>query len=610
MCGIFGYIGAEKAAQQCLSGLKKLEYRGYDSAGIAGFHQGELHCIKAAGKLHNLEERIKNSPLDFSLAIAHTRWATHGKPSEHNAHPHFDEKGHVAVVHNGIIENHASLRHEMMQEGVVFASETDSEVIAQLLARQSFDDVAGAVSYVLGRLEGSMAVAMVHKSLPETIIAFARECPLIVAIDRKSGQAMVASDLNALSTNDLEITYLGEDEMAILSKGEVRFFDKRGGELQKKMQRLGHDVQLATKEGFDHFMLKEIFEQPDTIRAAFANRLNEDQAIIEFEGLKLTPADFLAIKRTVILGCGTSYHAGCIAARMLEEYARIPSQPAIASEFRYQNPIISPDTLVIAISQSGETADTVAAVREAKAKGAKILAICNIRGSLLTREADSTIYLRAGPEISVCSTKAFTSQLTVLSLFTLYMARLRHVSRDQAKRYIQDLYNLPYQVHKVLDNAMEIKALADKYASYDHFFYLGRQSMFYTALEGALKLKELSYVEASGYPAGEMKHGPIALLDEKLPVIAFACHQQTHDKLLSNLQECKARSAPLIVFAFEGDKAIQALADDCFFIPRTSDALAPIPVSVASQLFAYYIALARGTDIDQPRNLAKSVTVE
>lgn len=610
MCGIFGYIGPEKAAAECIKGLKKLEYRGYDSAGIAGFSQGVLHFIKAAGKLHNLEEKLHQAAVDFSLAIAHTRWATHGKPSEHNAHPHFDEKRHVAVVHNGIIENHAFLRHEMMQQGVVFSSETDTEVIAQLIARESGDNLVQAVAQVLHRLQGSMAVALVHKDHPETLVAFSRECPLIVALDTQNGQAIVTSDLNALSKPGLEITYLGEDEIALITKGEAHFFDKKGHPLSKKMERLGHDVALVTKEGFEHFMLKEIFEQPDTIRQAFLGRLNEESATVEFEGLKLTPAELLAIKRVVILGCGTSYHAGCIAARLLEEYARIPSQPAIASEFRYQNPIISSDTLVIAISQSGETADTVAAVREAKAKGAKILAICNMQGSLLTREADSTIYLRAGPEISVCSTKAFTSQLTVLSLFGLYMARLRHVSREEARRFIQDLYQLPYQVLKVLEKAPQLKELADKYAAYQHFFYLGRQAMYYTALEGALKLKEVSYLEASGYPAGEMKHGPIALLDKELPVVAFACHQQTHDKLLSNLQECKARSAPILAFAFEGDLEIESIADDIFRLPRLSDALAAIPVSVASQLFAYYIALARGTDIDQPRNLAKSVTVE
>lgn len=610
MCGIFGYIGHEKAADQCIQGLKKLEYRGYDSAGIAGFHEGELHFVKAAGKLHNLEEKFRLSTLDFTMAIAHTRWATHGKPSEHNAHPHFDQKKQVGVVHNGIIENHASLRHEMMNQGVVFASETDTEVIAQLLALQPGDNIIGAVTHVLGRLQGSMAVALVHKDYPDTLVAFSRECPLIVALDPHTGQAMISSDLNALSQSGLDIAYLGEDEIALLTKGEVRFFDKQGLPLQKKMQRLGQDIPLVTKEGFDHFMLKEIYEQPDTIRAAFTGRLNEETATAQFEGLKLTPADFLAIKRVVILGCGTSYHAGCIAARLLEEYARIPSQPAIASEFRYQNPIISSDTLVIAISQSGETADTVAAVREAKAKGAKILAICNIRGSLLTREADSTIYLRAGPEISVCSTKAFTSQLAVLSLFSLYMARLRHVSREDARRFIQELYELPFQVVRVLEKAPLLKDLAEKYASFNHFFYLGRQAMFYTALEGALKLKELSYLEASGYPAGEMKHGPIALLDKDLPVMAFACNHQTHDKLLSNLQECKARSSPIIAFAFEGDKETKEIADDIFYIPRTSDALAAIPVSVASQLFAYYLALAKGTDIDQPRNLAKSVTVE
>ena len=610
MCGIYAYIGYEKSCLECIRGLKKLEYRGYDSAGIAGFYKGSLKAVKAAGKLHNLEEKLLSSTYNFSLAISHTRWATHGKPNENNAHPHFDEKQHLAVVHNGIIENHAALRYEMVQQGIRFSSETDTEVIAQLIALAPGGDIIQKVSYALSKLRGSMAVALLHKDYPDTVIAFSRECPLIIALEPISGQAMLASDSNALPAMDLDITYLGHDEIALIKKGEVLFFDEDGKPLHKRQERLVHDAHLISKQGFDHFMLKEIFEQPDTIRAAFRGRLNEENAAVEFEGLNLTPTDFLNIKRVLILGCGTSYHAGCIAAHLLEEYARLPAQPAIASEFRYQNPIMSPDTLVIAISQSGETADTIAAVREARAKGAKVLAICNIKDSLLTREADSTIYLKAGPEISVCSTKAFTSQLTVLALFGLYMARLRHVGRDDGKRFIQEVYQLPQLVLSILEKAPILQELAIKYVRYNHFFYMGRQAMFYTALEGALKLKELSYIEASGYPAGEMKHGPIALLDENLPVIAFACNRQTHDKLLSNLQECKARGSPLIVFAFEGDNESASLANDIFYIPFISDALSAIPVSVASQLFAYYTALARGTDIDQPRNLAKSVTVE
>jgi glucosamine--fructose-6-phosphate aminotransferase (isomerizing) len=610
MCGIFGYLGKRNSAKICIEGLKRLEYRGYDSAGIAGILNGNLVSCKEIGKIHALEDTVNTLSLDFDIGIAHTRWATHGKPSKENAHPHFDQHKSIAVVHNGIIENHNSLRDMLKKKGFLFESDTDSEVIAQLISHFYEGDFLLAVQKSLSLLHGFWGLAIIHKNHPDQIITAARENPLAIALHPNRTEAFVASDANAFSTSDLDIVFLRNDEVALVSKEHVQIFDSSSAPVSINMKRLGLEHQTITKNGFDHFMLKEIFEQPHTVQQAFHNRCIEEYGTAEFDNLGLSSQELLSVRRILILACGTSWHAGSIAASLLEDKARIPTQAEIASEFRYKNPIISEDTLVIAISQSGETLDTIAAVREVKSKGAKVLGICNMRNSTLTREADYCIFLRAGPEISVCSTKAFTSQLTVLALFTLLMARLRHMSKEEGQAFLTELQDLPAKIQKILAQKKEIKKLADKYASFENFFFLGRHYMFATSLEAALKLKEISYLNALGYPAGEMKHGPIALVCPELAVVGMCGNKRTYEKMLSNLMEINARGAPIVAFAPENAEEIEKITTDIIRLPETIDELACIPYSVAAQLFAYYVAKKRGTDIDHPRNLAKSVTVE
>ncbi len=608
MCGIFGYIGPNDSALICLEGLKKLEYRGYDSAGLVGVAEGQLRFWKETGKIRQLEQAWQSSPAPLSLAIAHTRWATHGKATKENAHPHFDEKLHVAVVHNGIIENHRPLREMLQGNGRKFQSDTDTEVIAQLIAHFYTGDLVAATQKALSLLQGFWGIAVVHQDHPDTIIAAARENPL--AIGFKSGEAFISSDPNAFHSSDLDVLFLRSDELAVIQADKIEILDPSSSPIAKIPEKLGLENYSRSKGAFEHYMLKEIFEQPQTLQQALHNRFIEDFGTVEFENFHLTPQDLQAVKRILILACGTSWHAGCIAAFHLEEKARIPCQVEIASEFRYKNPIISENTLVIAISQSGETLDTIAAVREVKQKGAQVIAICNVKNSTLTREADTTIFLRAGPEISVCSTKAFTSQITVLSLFAVLMGRQRHLSKEEGQELLNDIRLLPSLVEKVLSQHEAIAEVAARYSKYSHFFFLGRHFMHPSSLEAALKLKEIAYREATGCAAGEMKHGPIALVDENLPIIGLCGNRRTLDKMISNLTEVKSRGAPILAFAFEDTPDIDNLADDVIYLPSCSDALAPIPFSVATQLFAYYIALELGRDIDHPRNLAKSVTVE
>ncbi len=610
MCGIYGYVGPKNPADVCIHGLQFLEYRGYDSSGIAGIHQGSLFWRKEIGKIDQLKTSLSGLDLKLDLAIAHTRWATHGKPTKENAHPHFDENQTVAVVHNGIIENHFALREQLKEKGIRFHSDTDSEIIAQLVAHFYEGDLLSATQKTLSCLQGFWAIALIHKDHPDTIIAATRENPLAIGMSACRKETYISSDVNAFHHPDLDVMFLRNDEIAVITSHEVQVFDPASTPVSKTTERLSLENLSASKNGFAHFMLKEIFEQPNTIRQALHNRFLEEFGTAEFENFHLTPQELSSVKRVLILACGTSWHAGCIAASWLEDLARIPTQAEIASEFRYKNPIISEDTLVIAISQSGETFDTIASVREVKAKGAKVLAICNARNSTLTRDADACLFLRAGPEISVCSTKAFTSQLAVLSLFTLLMARLRHMDKEQGKIFLKEILDLPQKISQVLELKEEIKRLAKKYAAYNHFFFLGRNTMYPTSLEGALKLKEISYIHAIGYPAGEMKHGPIALVDANLAVVGLCGNQKTLDKMLSNLMEIKARGAPLLALAPINTPQIDKIADDVLWLPPIQDELACIPYSVAGQLLAYYIALERGTEIDQPRNLAKSVTVE
>lgn len=610
MCGIFGYIGAKNATEVCLSGLKQLEYRGYDSAGIAGLVDGSLLVCKDSGKVDLLEKKVRLQDLKLDSAIGHTRWATHGRPSKENAHPHHDAACSVAIVHNGIIENYDSLRTMLVDKGIEFQSETDTEVIVQLISYYYKADLLKAIQKALKQLKGSFAIALIHKDYPNQIIAATRESPLAIGYNDEHTETLISSDPNAFLGRNLNVLFLKNDEIAVVQAFSFQVYGKSLEILAKKIDRLDAEFIPPSKEGFEHFMLKEIYEQPVTIQKATLVHSVEEFGTAQFDQLEISTQELLATRHILIVACGTSWHAGCIAAAMLEEKARIPTQAEIASELRYKNLIISEDTLVIAISQSGETADTLAAVREAKSKGAKVLGICNVKNSTLTRESDSCIFLNAGPEISVCSTKAFTSQLGILSLFTLYMARLRHLDKKDGQEFLSELKKMPQKVKQVLENVEQIKEIAKKYAKYEHFFFLGRRYMYPTCLEAALKLKEISYLNANGYPAGELKHGPIALISPSFPVIGFCANKQTYDKMLSNLMEVKARGAPVLAFAPTGSKELLSIADDILWLPPTIDELAMFPTTVAGQLLAYYIAKNRKREIDQPRNLAKSVTVE
>jgi glucosamine--fructose-6-phosphate aminotransferase (isomerizing) len=606
MCGIFGYVGKRDPLQVCLAGLQQLEYRGYDSTGICGVWEGRIAIAKRAGKLARLKESLDLPKLD--LAIAHTRWATHGKVSDANAHPHLDASGNIALIHNGIIENFADLRESLIQEGIRFASETDSEVAVNLIAKFYRGDLVDALHKAIERLKGIFAFLVIHKDHPDEIVAAARECPLSIGLNDAGNEAIVSSDPNTFQ-GKFNIVFLRGDEIARVKKDQIEVFDSNLQPVQKKSERFEIDAKPPSKEGFEHFMLKEIFEQPSTIQKAMLGRFENGDVL--FEELKLSSEFLRSVKQIWFLGCGTSSHAGMIGSILLEDLARFPSTVEIASEARYRNPLLSPETLVVAISQSGETADTIAAMREAAKFGCKTLAICNVKNSALVREADGVLFLKAGPETSVCSTKAFTSQLAVLTLLALYFARLKKtMTKEDAAIFYGKMKKLPEQIQQILDRAPELQKLAKKYASYDDFFFMGRRYMVPTCMEASLKLKEISYVNANGYPAGELKHGPIALLNPKFPVVAFCANLKTREKIGSNLAEVKARGAPILAIAPESYTELKPIADDVFWLPETIDELAPFPSTIAGQLFAYYFAKERGCDIDQPRNLAKSVTVE
>lgn len=608
MCGIFGYIGTKDPLKICLLGLEQLEYRGYDSTGVVGIQRGKLAFCKKAGKLSNLLQAMNLK--DLELAIGHTRWATHGKVNDQNAHPHLDAKNSIAVIHNGIIENHHQLRKQLEAEGVSFFSDTDTEVVVQLVAKFYQGNLGAAVQKALSLVHGIYAIALIHKDHPDQIIAAAKECPLAIGFDPVTGESFLSSDPNTFLSADLNVLFLNDGEIAIVQKGSVEVFNAKQQSICKKIERIALEYTAPSKEGFDHFLCKEIHEQPNTVYKAILGRFQEETGNVEFESLSFTDKELASYKKVCILACGGSAHAGALGAAYLEELARIPSQCEIASEARYRSLLLTPDTLVIAISQSGETADTIAALRMAKAAGCKVLAICNVKHSTITREADGVIYLRAGAEISVCSTKALTSQIAVLMLFALHMGRLRVLSPEKSRALFHDLKQIPDQIAQVLQRAPKIKELAEKYAHYNDFFFMGRLYMYTTSLEGALKLKEISYVNANGCPAGELKHGPIALINTNFPVVGFCANLLTKDKILSNLAEVKARGAPILAFAPLGMEGVSGIADDVFWLPATTDMLAPFTSTVAAQLLAYYIALKRKCDIDQPRNLAKSVTVE
>jgi len=609
MCGIFGYVGKQDAVKIAIGGLKRLEYRGYDSAGIAGVSSGEIVDYREVGKVSVLENEVEKKDLKLDIAIAHTRWATHGEPSQLNAHPHFDMVHSLAIVHNGIIENYSELKKQLIADGVVFTSQTDTEVIAHLISNNYRGDIAKAVQETLPCLKGAYSIAIIHKNHPDKIVVVAQESPMVIGID--TDQSFVSSDFQAFANYTNKMVFLESGEMAVVEACNFAVYNHEGLLISKMVETISMDQMDSSKGNFAHFTLKEIFEQPRTIYNAYATRFSEEYGTAYFEGLNKHIQHLQSIERVLILACGTSWHAGLVAGYMIEKNARIPVQVEISSEFRYKNPIVANNTLVIAISQSGETADTIAAVREIKAaKGVKIFSLCNVLGSTLVRESDYTFYLHAGPEIGVCSTKAFTSQLVVLALLSLYLGRMRHMNREQGQVFLRDLQDLPNQVDRILDSSELIKKIAKKYSKYENFFFIGRQLMYPTSLEGALKLKEISYINAVGYPAGEMKHGPIALINEMCPTVALCANKRTYEKMLSNLMEVKARKGLIIAVCEEGAENLESIADDIIWIPSTSDDLSPITTSVVLQLLAYYIALERGADIDQPRNLAKSVTVE
>jgi glucosamine--fructose-6-phosphate aminotransferase (isomerizing) len=609
MCGIIGYIGAEQALPILIEGLKRLEYRGYDSAGLALINS-TLQVEKCVGKIAHLEEHIRTIPLHGSVGIAHTRWATHGEPNTTNAHPHTDCAGKIAVIHNGIIENYASLKKNLLSRGHVFRTETDTEVLAHLIEELYDGRLEDAVRAALKMVEGTYGLAVLHADEPRRIVGARNGSPLIVGVG--DGEFLLASDVSAILRHTRQVIYLEDHDMVSLTdEGPVFTTVSNGGSaVSKETTLIEWDLDMIEKGGFDHFMLKEIYEQPQTIRNAFRGRLVWEDGDAHLGGLNLTRDELARLRRVVLIGCGTSWHAGLLGEYMIEEVARIPVEVEYASEFRYRNPIVEEGTVTFVISQSGETIDTLSAMREAQRKGAKTLGIVNVVGSTIARESDGGVYTHAGPEIGVASTKAFTSQATVLAILTLLLGRLRNMSREEGRRLIAALESLPGQIERILSQDHEIRDIANAYRHHNNFLYLGRGPNFPVALEGALKLKEISYVHAEGYPAAEMKHGPIALIDENMPVVVLCTRDGGYQKIIGNVEEVKARKGRIIAVVTEGDTEIAKKADHTITIPETLNLLTPILSVIPLQLLAYHIAVLRGCDVDRPRNLAKSVTVE
>jgi glutamine---fructose-6-phosphate transaminase (isomerizing) len=607
MCGIVGYVGGRNARPVLVEGLKRLEYRGYDSAGIAVTNGNGLETKKAAGKISRLEEAIATAPPVGTTGIAHTRWATHGPPTECNAHPHIDCRKEIAVVHNGIIENAVTLRRQLEARGHVFVSETDTEVLAHLI-EEAGGQLEEAVIDALRQVDGTYGIAVISSADPDKIVAARKGSPLLIGVGK--GEYFVASDAAAILAHTRDVVYLDDGDVAVLDRNGYRVVDERAQRTTRPVSRIDWDLAQIERGGFDHFMLKEIFEQPTTIENTMRGRLLESEGTAKLGGLTLSDEELKHYDNIVITACGTSWHAALIGEHMLEEFARIPVEVEYASEFRYRSPVITDRTFCIVISQSGETADTLAAMREAKHRGAFTYGIVNVVGSTIPRESDAGIYVHAGPEIGVASTKAFTCQVVALALFTLKLARLRNLSVVRGREMINALRALPAQVQSILDRADEIEKLAEEFKGANNFLYLGRGYNFPTALEGALKLKEISYIHAEGYPAAEMKHGPIALIDEKMPVVFIAPHDSVFDKVVSNVAEVKARSGTVIAITTRDEEDLADKVDYEFRIPETIDMLTPVLAAIPLQLLAYYIAVKRGANVDQPRNLAKSVTVE
>ncbi|GIU82310.1 MAG: glutamine--fructose-6-phosphate transaminase (isomerizing) [Acidobacteria bacterium] len=620
MCGIVGYVGDKQVVPLLLEGLRKLEYRGYDSAGIAVVDdKGNLWIRRAEGKLRNLEEAIRLNPIEGNYGIGHTRWATHGRPTEENAHPHRDQSGRVVVVHNGIIENYMQLKEKLIEAGSEFKTETDTEVIAHLIGYYKNSDglcLEEAVRKAVKELKGIFALAIISADEPDTIVAVREGAPVVIGLG--DGEFFVASDIPPILQHTRDVLYLGERELAVITKDSVKVTDFDGNPVEPKRQRINWDPIAAEKGGFKHFMLKEIYEQPRAVRDTVSGRISLDTGKIYLDPMDITEEEFRNFTSIKIAACGTSWHAALAGKYMIEALARIPVEVDYASEFRYRNPVLDEKTLMMVISQSGETADTIAAMREAKNAGCRCLAICNVQGSMIDRESDGTILTHAGPEIGVASTKAFTAQMIALYLFALYLAELRgKISLEDSKIHAQKIAELPLKIEHILNDVDSIEELSKEFFRSQDFLYLGRGINFPVALEGALKLKEISYIHAEGYPAGEMKHGPNALIDEKLPVVIINTKERgnpaselRYEKTHSNIVEVKARDGIVISVLTEGDDMSAKVSDYVIEIPETADLLSPILSIVPLQLLAYHIAVRRGCDVDQPRNLAKSVTVE
>ncbi|MFL5328117.1 MAG: glutamine--fructose-6-phosphate transaminase (isomerizing) [Gemmataceae bacterium] len=615
MCGIVGYVGRREAEPILMEGLRRLEYRGYDSSGIATLAGPKLHMRKKAGRLAELAEVLRTRPVPGCVGLSHTRWATHGAPNDINAHPQMGGKGEpvVAVVHNGVIENFAIFKRQLLAEGYEFRSETDTEVVAHLIARHlDGGDLVSAVRKVLPMLKGTYGLAVISSKQPDTIVGARLGSPLVVGIG--DGENFLASDASALMGHTDKVVYLRDHEVAVATPEEWHIYDADTNRVDADVQSIDWEPGEADKGHFEHYMLKEIYEQPDALRNAMRGRLDQANSTAHFGGLNLDTQQLRKADRMILTACGTSYHAALVGEYLIEEFARMPVEVEYASEFRYRNPPLDRNTIVLAITQSGETADTLAAMRESKRKGHPTLALCNVVGSSIAREADGGVYLHAGPEIGVASTKAFTSQVTVLTMLALHLGRLRHLSSLQGAKMIEELSAVPDMVQRALTCHDRVKKVAERFYQATNFLYMGRQYLYPVALEGALKLKEISYIHAEGYPAAEMKHGPIALVDENTPSVFLLPRGPIFEKVMSNLEEVRARGGPIIAVLSEGDddgaERVGARCDEIIFVPDVPEYLQPLVVSVPLQLLAYHIAVLRGCDVDKPRNLAKSVTVE
>lgn len=608
MCGIVGYIGNKQALPILVQGLRDLEYRGYDSAGISILNEGKLERVRAVGKIQNLVGKLKDKNYPGTMGIAHTRWATHGGVTEENAHPHIAQDGKLAIVHNGIIENYRELKEKLSKTGVKFKSQTDSEVLAHLIASHYKDDLADAVRAALAEVRGTYGLLAVHADHPDQIVAARLGSPLVIGM--ADGEHYIASDVTPMLAYTKKVTFLDDGEVAEISRGNLLISNLKDERIAKKTTQIDWDQARAQKGGYEHFMLKEIMEQPVVFEDAIRGRLNMEEGTAVLGGLNISEDQLRELKRINIISGGTAYYAGLVGKYAFERLAQIPCEVDFSSEFRYRDPIVDHKTLVYAISQSGETADTIMAVREAKRKGAKVRGIINVVGSTIAREIGAGSYIHAGPEMAVASTKAFSNMVALLLLNALQLGRLKHVNVATGKRFLEALMEIPAKMNEILKQSEEIKGIAKKYAGYKNFFFLGRGVNYPVALEGSLKLKEISYIHSEGYAGGEMKHGPLALVDENFPVVAILTRNQLFEKMKSNIQEVRARGAKILIIATEGDVEASEVADDIIFVPKTMELLEPLLNTIPLQLFAYYIAVELGRDVDRPRNLAKSVTVE